>query len=203
MTLPNIITVFRLLLIPVFVMCVLYYVTDRTGPEPSELLRWWATVVFIVAAVSDGIDGFLARRFNQQSELGAVLDPVADKLLQVTALILLSFDFKGAFDPVPLWLPILVVSRDLFILLGFMVLKLVVGVKVEVKTHWSGKVATALTMVVIAMVLLRFTRSPVYDLVLFLAGFCILTSLIVYVFRWVVQMNHPSMKTASSGKARV
>lgn len=201
MTIPNIITVFRLLLIPVFVMCVLYYATDRIGPEPSELLRWWATAIFIIAAVSDGIDGYLARRFAQQTELGAILDPLADKLLQVTALILLSFDFKGAFVPVPLWLPILVVSRDLFILLGFMVLKLIVGGKPQVQTHWSGKVATALTMVVIAMVLLRWTASPIYDIVLFLAGFSILTSLVVYVFRWLSQMHRAAPKSAAGSKA--
>jgi cardiolipin synthase (CMP-forming) len=189
MTIPNFITIIRLLLIPVFVMCVLYYVTDREGPEPSELLRWWATAIFITAAISDGVDGYIARRFNQRSELGAVLDPLADKLLQVTALILLSFDFKGAFEPVPLWLPILVVSRDLFILVGFMVLKLVLGVKVEVRAHWSGKVATALTMVVIAMVLLRWTNSPLYDVTLFGAGTCILVSLLVYVFRGIMQVN--------------
>jgi cardiolipin synthase (CMP-forming) len=163
MTIPNFITIIRLLLIPVFVMCVLYYVTDREGPEPSELLRWWATAIFITAAISDGVDGYIARRFNQRSELGAVL--------------------------VPLLLPILVVSRDLFILVGFMVLKLVLGVKVEVRAHWSGKVATALTMVVIAMVLLRWTNSPLYDVTLFGAGTCILVSLLVYVFRGIMQVN--------------
>lgn len=189
MTIPNIITIIRLLLIPAFVMSVLYYVDGIKEGRPDDMLRWWAAAIFILAAISDGVDGYIARRFNQRSELGAVLDPLADKLLQVTALILLSIDFHQAFHRLPIWLPILVISRDLFILVGFLVLKLVVGVKVEVQTHWSGKLATALIMVLITMVLMQWTDWSIYSPILYASGACVLISLVIYVIRGVVQMN--------------
>jgi CDP-diacylglycerol--glycerol-3-phosphate 3-phosphatidyltransferase len=190
MTIPNIITILRLLLIPAFVMSVLYYVDGVKAGTPDDMLRWWAAAIFIVAAISDGVDGYIARRFNQRSELGAVLDPLADKLLQVTALILLSIDFHHAFHRLPIWLPILVISRDLFILVGFLVLKLVVGVKkVEVQTHWSGKLATALIMVLITMVLMQWSDWKIYTPILYISGACVLISLVIYVIRGVVQMN--------------
>jgi CDP-diacylglycerol--glycerol-3-phosphate 3-phosphatidyltransferase len=189
MTVPNIITIVRLLLIPVFVLSVLYYVDGVKEDRPDDMLRWWAAVVFIVAAISDGVDGYIARRFNQRSELGAVLDPLADKLLQVTALILLSLDFHHAFVRVPMWLPILVISRDLFILVGYLVLRLVVGARVEIRAHWSGKLATALTMILIAMILMQISGSAMYPVVLYGSGACVLISLIVYVTRGVSQMN--------------
>ena len=194
MTLPNIITIFRLLLIPAFVMTVLYYVAGVKEGEPDDMLRWWAAAIFIAASVSDGVDGYIARRFNQRSELGGVLDPLADKLLQVTALILLSLDFHQAFHRLPIWLPILVISRDLFILVGYLVLKLVVGVKVEVRTHWSGKVATALIMILIAMVLMQWTDWRIYPAVLYASGACVMISLVIYVARGVVQINQSSAK---------
>lgn len=194
MTVPNIISIFRLLLIPAFVMTVLYYIAGVKEGEPEDMLRWWAAAIFILAAVSDGVDGYIARRFNQRSELGGVLDPLADKLLQVTALILLSIDFHRAFHRLPIWLPILVISRDLFILVGYLVIKLVVGVKVEVRTHWSGKVATALIMMLITMVLMQWTDWRIYRPILYVSGVCVLISLVVYVARGVVQINQAPQK---------
>ncbi|MCC6235284.1 MAG: CDP-alcohol phosphatidyltransferase family protein, partial [Verrucomicrobiales bacterium] len=85
MTLANQVTIARILLIPVFVVEVLYY--RHSG---VEIHRWIALTLFLVASVSDGIDGWIARRFNQRTRLGAVLDPLADKLLLASALILLS-----------------------------------------------------------------------------------------------------------------
>src|SRR4051812_31045423 len=79
MTAANKVTISRILLVPFFVVSVIYYV--NTG---VEWYRWLAISCFGVAAVSDGIDGFIARHFNQRSELGAVLDPLADKLLLVS-----------------------------------------------------------------------------------------------------------------------
>ena len=194
MTIPNVITIIRLLLIPVFVTCVMYYASEYQEGHVNDALRMWAAVVFIAAAVSDGVDGYIARKFNQRSELGAVLDPLADKLLQVTALILLSWDFGGAFHRIPLWLPILMISRDLFILVGYLVIKLVVGAKVELKIHWSGKVATALSMVLIAMVLLQWTDEIVFPLVLYTVGACVAISLVIYVESGILQINKASAK---------
>jgi CDP-diacylglycerol--glycerol-3-phosphate 3-phosphatidyltransferase len=194
MTVPNIISIFRLLLIPAFVMSVLYYVDGVKEGQPDDMLRWWAAAIFIVAALSDGVDGYIARRFNQSTELGAVLDPIADKLLQVTALVLLSLDFHQAFHRLPIWLPILVISRDVLILVGFLVIKLVVGVKVELRTHWSGKLATALLMVLITMVLMQWTSWRIYKPLLLTSGLCVLISLVIYVISGVAQINRANEK---------
>ena len=189
MTIPNLISIFRLLLIPAFVMSVLYYVDGVKEGQPDEMLRWWAALTFVLAAISDGVDGYIARKFNQRSELGAVLDPIADKLLQVTALILLSIDFHHAFHRLPIWLPILVISRDVFILVGFFVIKLVIGGKMKVQTHWSGKIATVLIMMLITMVLMQWTDWKIYRPLLYASGVCVLISLAVYVIRWIQQIN--------------
>src|SRR5213079_3633093 len=99
MTTANKITILRILLIPFFVVEVLYYVMNG-----HELHRLLAILSFALAAIFDGVDGYVARRYNQRSELGAILDPLADKLLLVSGIILLSFDHQPYLDPIPLWL---------------------------------------------------------------------------------------------------
>src|SRR6516162_6569964 len=98
MTTANKITILRILLVPFFVVEILYYV--QTG---NELHRLLAMLAFALAAILDGVDGYVARRYNQRSELGTVLDPLADKLLLVSAIVLLSFTWTY-FDTIPLWL---------------------------------------------------------------------------------------------------
>ncbi len=148
MTTANKITIFRILLIPFFVYQILGY--RESG---IELDRWLALAAFGLAALLDGVDGFVARRFHQRSELGAVLDPLADKLLLVSALVLLSLDHPH-FDRIPRWLTLIVVSRDLLILAGALVIYMTCG-RAEVRPRWSGKVATVLQMVVVLWVLFK------------------------------------------------
>src|SRR5690242_21875802 len=99
MTTANKITILRILLIPFFDVEVLYYVK-----EGHELHRLMAILTFAVAAICDGVDGYIARRYNQRSELGAILDPLADKLLLVSGIVVLSFDHRPYLRSVPLWL---------------------------------------------------------------------------------------------------
>src|SRR5438552_7584781 len=110
MTTANKITILRILLIPFFVVEAIYYV--RTG---NELHRLLAILSFAVAAICDGVDGYIARRYNQRSELGAILDPLADKLLLVSGIVVLSFDWPY-FDTFPLWLTVTIIGRDILIL---------------------------------------------------------------------------------------
>ncbi len=117
MTTANKVTIARILLVPVFVVQAVYYV--QTG---NEMYRLIAVLAFGLAAISDGIDGYIARHYNQFSELGAVLDPLADKLLVLSALVLLSFDNRPRFDRLPLWLLGVVFSRDAILLLGSVVI---------------------------------------------------------------------------------
>src|SRR4051812_46690202 len=112
MTTANKITILRILLTPFFVVEALYYVT--TG---NEVYRLIAILSFAVAAICDGVDGYVARRYNQRSELGAILDPLADKLLLVSAIVLLSLNWPY-FERIPLWLTCTIIGRDILIVSG-------------------------------------------------------------------------------------
>src|SRR5207248_8322765 len=126
MTTANRITILRILLVPFFVVEVLYYV--KTG---NELHRLLALLSFAVAAICDGVDGYIARRYSQRSELGAILDPLADKLLLVSGIVLLSFNWPY-LDSIPLWLTGTIIGRDILILAGVIVIQITIG-KVQVK----------------------------------------------------------------------
>lgn len=150
MTTANKVTIMRILLIPLFVVEVLYYVQNG-----RELHRVVAILSFAVAAICDGVDGFIARRYNQRSELGAILDPLADKLLLVSGVVLLSFDHQPYLATVPLWLTGTIIGRDILLLAGLLVIQMTVG-KVKVRPRILGKVATVLQMAVVLWVLLKW-----------------------------------------------
>ena len=149
MTTANKITIFRILLVPFFVVQVLYYVNGQ-----GEAHRWWAVVAFTLAAVSDGVDGYIARRYHQRSELGAILDPLADKLLIVSGIVLLGAQREDYLARLPLYLSVTVISRDMLLLLGVLVLRYV-GVTLRARPHWTGKVATVLQMSCVLWALLK------------------------------------------------
>lgn len=115
LTVANLLTVLRLILIPVFVTAAYYQDFD------------YALGVFCVAAITDGLDGLVARAFNQKTQLGAILDPMADKLLLVTAFIILSMPRFTITPPIPFWLTATAISRDVFIVLGALVINMTTG----------------------------------------------------------------------------
>src|SRR6267142_6597517 len=106
MTTANKITILRILLIPFFVVELIYYV--RSGDEMHRLA---ALLSFAVASILDGVDGYIARRYNQISELGKILDPLADKLLLVSGVVLLSFDHGSLLGQFPLWFGCTIIGR--------------------------------------------------------------------------------------------
>jgi cardiolipin synthase len=150
MTTANKVTICRILLVPFFIATVIYYV--RTG---LEHYRWMAVGCFGLAAVSDGIDGFIARHFNQRSELGAVLDPLADKLLILSGIVLLSLRNAPHLNPIPLWLTVTILSRDGLLVLGFVLIHFVAG-GMKIRPHFTSKVATVLQMAAVLWTLFRF-----------------------------------------------
>ena len=91
MTTANKITVTRILIIPVFVMMAIYYGRGVQRRDPQPWQQYSAIIVFLLAAASDGLDGYVARRYNQRSQLGVILDPIADKGLLLAGIITLSF----------------------------------------------------------------------------------------------------------------
>jgi cardiolipin synthase len=135
LTIPNFITIARLIGVPLIVWLM---IADRFVE---------ATVLFIIAGLSDAADGFIAKRFNAASELGAYLDPVADKALLVS--VFCTLGFKGAL---PAWLIVLAVSRDLFII-GGMLLAYVLTNPMAVKPLWVSKINTTAQIVLIVFVL--------------------------------------------------
>src|SRR6266496_627892 len=153
MTTANKITIFRILLVPFLIVQVLSYVGDG-----DEFHRFLAIAAFLLASVCDGVDGYIARRYNQRSELGAILDPLADKLLLLAGIILLSLHHEQYLPHLPLWLTATVISRDVLLLLGLVVIHFICG-KVAVKPHFIGKVATVLQMVAVCWALLKLPAA--------------------------------------------
>lgn len=157
-TLPNLLTVIRMALIPVFVIFLYYQ-------------RFWlALAVFVTAGVTDGLDGMLARRFDQKSQLGTILDPIADKLLLVTAFVTLSMPsiinhaalptpHGNLHLPVPFWVTTAVISRDIFIIVGAAAINIVTGFR-NFRPSLLGKINTAVQIVAIVIILLA-TRLPI------------------------------------------
>jgi cardiolipin synthase (CMP-forming) len=150
MTTANKITIVRILLVPFFIVQVVYYLT-----EGHELHRLLAILAFAIASISDGVDGYVARRYHQRSELGAILDPLADKLLLVSAVVLLSFHNQQYLTPLPMWLTSIILSRDALLLLGLAVIHFVCG-KARVRPHLTGKIATVLQMGAVVWTLLKW-----------------------------------------------
>ena len=145
-TLPNLLTIFRMALIPVFVSLLFY----------QKFLL--ALAVFLVAGITDGLDGLLARRFHQQSPLGRILDPIADKMMLVTSFVVLSM--RGVFPtplpkhlPIPFWVTITVISRDVFILVGAAAINMVSGFR-AFRPSFLGKLSTVVQIVAVATVIL-------------------------------------------------
>ena len=156
-TLPNALTVVRMVLIPVFVGA-LYY--QRFG---------WALAVFVVAGVTDGLDGLFARRFNQYSPLGQILDPIADKLLLVTSFVTLSLPSimepsalvqpHPRHLPIPFWVTAAVISRDIFIVVGAAAINVVTGFR-RFRPSWLGKANTAVQIAAVVLVLVAASFPP-------------------------------------------
>ena len=199
MTTANKITIARMLLIPFFVGEVLYYV--KTGNETHRL---GGLLCFAVAAICDGVDGYIARHYNQWSELGAILDPLADKLLLVSGVVLLSFDHGPLLGQIPLWLTVTIIGRDLLILIGMVVIQITVG-KVRVRPHLVGKAATVLQMVAVIWLLLKWDESFGARWILMLtvgAAICTGVSGFFYIYDGVRQLSSSPSSSASTPPAK-
>ncbi len=160
MTTANKITIGRILLVPVFISQMLYY--ESNG---NEWHRAWALLCFAVAVIADGVDGYIARHYNQRSELGALLDPLADKLLLVSALVLLTLDHRSNLPDLPIWLAATVVGRDVILGAGLAVLHYT-GCKFTVRPRLIGKVATVLQMATILWAMLKWHEGALHPLAL-------------------------------------
>ncbi len=178
MTTANKVTIGRIILVPFFVAQLLYYFRN-----PEAHLHWYiAMVIFLVATVSDGVDGYLARYRGQATKLGSYLDPIADKLLMFAGLVLLTIEFEhNPFGQrIPLWLTVAVVGRDAIILIGSILLYLVMG-NVEVKPIYMSKTSAVFQMIVIGWVLCKLPPVGTFWLAVISAVTTVITG--VFYFR--------------------
>lgn len=160
MTFASKITIARICLVPVYTVLAFWYGHTVNSGQPVEALRWWALGVFVFAASTDGVDGWVARRFNQCSKFGAFIDPIADKALLLTGVITLSFvDWGHPGWRLPLWFAAIVILRDCIILGGIRILWNHHR-RVRFAPHWTGKVCTVTQMFAIGWVMLRLTFLP-------------------------------------------
>jgi CDP-diacylglycerol--glycerol-3-phosphate 3-phosphatidyltransferase len=201
MTTANKITVIRILMIPVFVTLAIYYGESIQEGNPQDWMRFTAIAVFLVAALSDGLDGYVARRYNQRSSLGVILDPIADKGLLLSGIITLSISNWSQVDPhygkFPAWFPVLVITRDVVIVIGSLLLHVLNG-KVRVRPSWTGKVATVLQMAAIAWVMLQI-RIPPLIYIVYAAGFFTLVSGVIYFRNGLRQLSAEGHANAKLG----
>ena len=180
MTFASKITIARICLVPVYAVLAFCYGYTVKITHPDERLRWWALGIFVLAASTDGIDGWIARRYNQCSKFGAYIDPIADKALLLTGVITLSLvDWGAPGWRLPLWFAVVVVMRDCIILGGIKILY-VNHREVNIVPHWTGKICTITQMFSIGWVMLRLTDiSPNYPCAV--AGFFTAWSGIAYI----------------------
>jgi len=175
LTIPNFITLLRFLLVPGVVFALL---ADEVA---------WAFAGFVFAAISDGVDGFIARQFNQRSELGAYLDPMADKLLLVSVFVVL-----GYMGHLTLWLVVAAVSRD-GLIVGGVLLSAIMGQPVTVKPLFVSKANTLVQLLLAALVIAGLTFAislgPLYTGLVYLSGLLTVASGAAYLVGWIKHMG--------------
>ncbi len=175
LTIPNILTMARIVLIPVFVSALMYQRYD------------FSLLIFTVAALTDLLDGMIARAKNQQTELGRFLDPVADKFLLVTSFVLLAI-----YGFVPKWLSIVVISRDVIIITGWLIVFFITH-RAKVEPSFLGKISNAMQLTLVAYILLYINLNRGYlpepkPLEIFTALLTVVSGL-QYLYRGLKQMG--------------
>ena len=179
LTLANQLTILRMLLIPVFVLLVVY---DQLGA---------AFAAFLIAGLTDALDGLAARLTGERTALGAWLDPAADKLLIVTTVIVLTLPNLPLTNRIPLWLTILLISRDVVIVAVVAIVNLAIGPRTFRPSLW-GKLATATYIVTIVVVMFfnwQRQQSAIVDALIALSLALTLVSAGDYFFRLRALVN--------------
>ena len=187
LTPANQLTLLRMLLIPAFVILVVY---GQFG---------WALIVFATAGITDALDGLIARWSGQKTSLGAWLDPMADKLLLVTTFVVLTLPGLGLANRLPIWLTVLIISRDVGIVLTVAIVNLAIGRR-TFKPSIFGKIATA-TYIVTAVVAMLFNYLRYHS---WLVDLCVYASLAItfisgfhYIWHARQMIDAPTAPTAS------
>ena len=176
MNIPNTLTLIRIILVPVFVILLMHGSFS------------YALVVIVIAGVTDGLDGFLARILKQQTILGSYLDPLADKALIATAFVALSI-----LNIIPGWLTVIIISRDCIILLGVSVLSLM-SVSFEIRPAYVSKATTVLQLLTVFLVLVsmwlpEYVNQMMIVTLFWITAFFTVVSGFNYIFRGIKIIN--------------
>lgn len=171
--LPNFLTILRILAIPIFITTIIYhkYLT--------------ALSVFICAAITDALDGLIARLTKQQTDLGRFLDPLADKILLTTSFILFAY-----YGWIPIWLTIIVITRDTIVVVGWFILYLVKDTT-QINPSILGKTAIAMQLIFIAYKILQINYAgfPNYSILMVLTAFFTVISGLQYIYKGFAYSN--------------
>ena len=180
LTFANKVTIGRILLVPFFIATVLYFSPDR------PYLRWIALGLFLTAVISDIIDGYVARVYHQKTRAGAILDPLADKILLISAFICLYIR-RGSFEEIvfPLWFVVAIISRDIILILGASIVQLATG-KLDIEANRSGKTTAFFQIVCVLGMLLQWPFTQVFWYVALIAT---IVSGIIYIKKGIQAIN--------------
>ena len=186
LNLPNTLTLLRILTIPLFLEFLAYH------------LYFEALVVFAIGGLTDFLDGLAARWMNQQTALGAYLDPVADKLLVITSFIML-----GSMEGIPMWLAVIVVARDAIIVIGYSLIYFLVDERWQVRPSRIGKWSTTFQLLTLALALAllhdpKMFSAGILDFFVGLTALVTVVSGLQYLYGGLVwlQKNLPSSSTS-------
>ena len=199
MTLANQITITRLLLIPVFIVFAAYYSQSIIDNAEVVWYRIAALITYAVASISDALDGYIARNFNQSTQLGRALDPVADKLLLLAGVVTLSVTQWTAV--LPIWFAVLVIARDVAIVAGVVIIHYTIG-KVKMRAIATSKICTFLQLSCVCWVLVDFwsveVRPLPLEILIYLAAVFTLISGYQYIVEGIHQMREHGHTTPDS-----
>ena len=185
MNIPNFITILRVIAIPFLIVALSYQYNGL------------ALIIFVCCGLTDGLDGFIARTFHQRTQIGAFLDPLADKLLLTSSFITLAI--LKLPNKIPLWLIVTAISRDVIISVGIAAL-FMLGTKLQIAPTWIGKLTTFSQVTLIMVVLFyNYQTSARPDILLPLCWFTFVVSVVSglgYVYQGIQLLNNnPNAKT--------
>jgi cardiolipin synthase (CMP-forming) len=183
-----------MLCIPVFILLVLYFDKSVVRHEQNDAMRWIATGVFLGIFFLDALDGYYARKRKEITRLGTLLDPLTDKAMLLSALILLSLPSTTFELSLPAWFVVLVISRDVILVGGALIIQSIVG-HVFVKPRLSGKITTFFQAIVILWVLIGLP-SKIFIFLVGIAAGATFFSGVQYIFDGIRQLE----KTNNNGK---
>lgn len=188
LTLANRITILRILTVPLFILMLMYYGNGMAKGEEHAALRWVATGIFLGIFLLDAVDGYIARTRREITSLGTILDPLADKAILLSALILLSDRSPAAFHPqLPMWFVLAAISRDAILIVGALIIQSIVG-NVVIRPRITGKITTFFQGTVILWALVGLP-APVFQWLLWTAALFTLVSGIQYLLDGTRQLE--------------